>query len=148
LATASRNMREWLIRRRADVMRVPDECDHEGRQGLGDFRIGLEIGQASRRRNFLAAFDHRLGPEFKSCGRIQHRLIERIARRDAAWQIRKPDADNLAFFIFDDGGVMGHASISPPIPAHKQITYVQKPPGQSVLVFTTATMAQDAVATI
>ncbi len=73
--------------------------------------IGLEIGQASRRRNFLAAFDHRLGPEFKSCGRVQHRLIERIARRDAAWQIRKPDADSLAFFIFDDGNIVGHMRV-------------------------------------
>jgi hypothetical protein len=92
------------------ALRVQDECDREGRQGLGDFRIGLEIGQASRRRNFLAAFDHRLGSEFKSCGRVQNRLIERIARRDAAWQIRKPDADSLAFFIFD-GNIVGHMRV-------------------------------------
>jgi hypothetical protein len=59
----------------------------------------------------LAAFDHRLGPEFKSLGRVQHRLVERVPRRDAARQIRKPDADSLAFFLFDDGDIMGHASI-------------------------------------
>lgn len=93
MATASRNMRElhsaacWCKPRGTG-----NERDHEGRQVLGDFRIGLEIGQASRRRNFLAGFDLRLGPVFKSRGRVQHRLIERVTRRDAARQIRKPNA--------------------------------------------------------
>ena len=78
------------------------ERDHEVRQIEDDLRIGLEIGQAPRRRNFLAAFDHRLGPEFESLGRVQHRLVERIARRDAARQASatgtRPEARRNAVF--------------------------------------------------
>jgi hypothetical protein len=88
-----------------------DERDHEVRQIRGDLRIGLEIGQGTRRRNFLAAFDHRPGPEFESLRGVQHGLVERIARRDAAKQIREPDAYGLAFFFFDDGDVVGHMRI-------------------------------------
>jgi hypothetical protein len=93
LATASRSMRERSFG--GVLTQFPgerDERDHEVRQIWGDLRIRLEIGQASGWRNFLAAFDHRLRPEFASLGGVQHGLIERIARRDAARQVRKLDA--------------------------------------------------------
>ncbi len=86
-----------------------DKSHHETPQVLGDFRIGFEGGETSRRGNVLAAFDHRFGPEFESLGRVQHRLIQRIASGDAARQIGKPDADGLALLLFNDGDAVGHA---------------------------------------
>jgi hypothetical protein len=59
----------------------------------------------------LAAYDRRPGPKFETLGSIQHGLVERLARRDAAEQIRKPDTYGLAFRLFDDGDIMGHASV-------------------------------------
>lgn len=52
-----------------------------------------------------------LDPERDGFGGVEQGFIERIAGREAAGQIGKPDADGVVgTCILDDGDVMGHVS--------------------------------------